>query len=885
MRRHWVRRDAHGALWGGGLLLLSAAACGGDDASSLACGDGTTRSGDVCVPVDAGTPYLGTPDSGASTPATPDAGDKDPGAAATSCGAGTVLVDGKCVLDSTKQLVCGDGTVPVNGKCEVAPPPPLALENMVVSQLSLKNRGQLVTDGGKLHQYYPIEVSVGLTYKGDAAKIPVVFALGEPPDPTKTPEQEKDLGFCLVGGFFIDHPGGAAATEKIASATLQIPKGCLPADKSALTVSPIVMIDPDATLDVANHDAISRMVVFAKKNDVDPDISACRVDAAQSGAKGTCQVEAQMEASPGLDFELAELTAESSVVVLDVCPDGTDSERPASYRCNRSIVPEFAIERDSDGNPVKDAQGNQIIKLDVNGKPIQATYDDNGTDKPKWVYGPADLDLDITVMTYGADDSKLSNADQTTGLSPTDTTMAVNNVLADHGLQIQYAIRPTSSSADSDWKPLYLHKQGEQAKAGESAESGQDRAQFEETKAVPATPHYYSHGLYVENDCGERNLGTCDHAVNPRTDIVSGDWSDETDFTVRACLVPVDDSGAADAAFDDNAANNCKTLAIKVARFPSNGSSQTAQSYGYNFQWGDGAGSQSTLRLGWDLHTWNKVDTAGATVDNQAAVTLGSDLVGYTDILKGWAKGAAYVSLQGSYYDYGLSTFGIKLWGDAKTASELHWGQDWNVSKEIDKSTIVWAGPVPIQLGLRFGGVAGLAVDLDIIGVNTSALAGNTDESAVFVASKATGSSRAGLAQLAVTPYGQMTATASAAVTAGVVRAGVASDLTLIDLRTPLTGRLWWGVTSLTPVTLKAGVWADLKLNLHVMAGEVYLFAENQSLDWCSKRVRVGWVKITVRYPCGISWNTFWDMTIADWDGWTWNQTLWSSPYVETTLN
>jgi len=879
MRRLGDRREAHAWLWGGGLLLLTAAACGDDaSTSSLECGDGTTRQGDVCVPADAGTPYVGDPDSGKPS----DKPDSGPTASGPSCGADTIEKDGKCVPDPAKKLVCGDGTVPVNGKCEVAPPPPLALENVVVSQLSVRNRGQLVTDGGKLHQYYPVEVSVGITYKGDKAKIPVVFALGEPPpasDPTNS--AKKDLGFCLVGGFSIDHPGGSSATESIASATLQIPKGCLPANASALKVSPIVMIDPDETLDVANRDAVTRAVVFTKTNTSDADIAACRVDAAQSGAKGTCQVEAQVEASPGLDFEMAELTAESSVVVLDKCPSNADQDRPVSYRCNRSIVPEFQIKRDGTGKPELDANGNQQIILDSEGKPVQATYDDNGTQKPKWVYGAADLDLDVTMITYGADDSKLTSADQTTNLSPTDNNMAVNNVLSDHGLQIKYSIRPASASG-TDWRPLYLHAQGEQAKADEESESGQDKAEFEETKVVPATPHYYTHGLYVENDCGERNLATCDTNVHPRTDIVSGDWAAESDFVVRACLVPVDDSGDADAAFDDNPDNNCKTVPIKIVRHDTSGTSQMAASYGLNYQWQNGAGSQRTLRLSWETHTWNKVDLTGAVTDNLAAVTLGSDLVGYLDILKGWAKGAAYTAIQGSYYDYGVSAFGIKLWGDAKVITEYHWGKDWNVSKEIRKGTIVWAGPVPINLELRFGGVAGVAVDLDVIGALRTTLPPNAEESLAWLYSKTTGVGAVGLAQLAVTPYGQITATAIAAVSAVVARAGVAGNLTLLDMRIPLTGRLWFGVTSApsTPIVLQTGAWADLKLNLGVMSGDIYLFAENMAVDWCSKKV--GWVRVS--YPCGTKWNRFWDFTIANWSGWKWNQTLWTSPYKEYTL-
>jgi hypothetical protein len=679
--------------------------------------------------------------------------------------------------------------------------------------------------------------------------------------------------------FSIDHPGGANATESIASATLNIPKGCLPSGKSTLKVSPIVLIDPDLTLDVADHDAISRMVVFAKKNNVDVDMAACRLEANSDATKGTCQVEADVEASPGLDFQLAELTAESSVVVLDKCLPDADPDRPESYKCNHAIVPEFKVVRDDSGKPVLDSLGNQQIVLE-DGEPVQATYTDGDDEKLKWVYGPADLDLDVTVMTYGADDSKLDSVDDTEGLSGTDTSMAVNNVLSDRGLQIQYSIRP-ANGGDTTWAPLYLHKQGEQAKADEASESGQVKEQFEETKAVPATPHYYSHGLYVENDCGERNLDTCDEDINPRADIISGDWATETDFVVRACLVPVDDSGVEDEAFDDNMDNNCREIPIKIVRHDTSGSNDAA-SYGFNFQWGDGAGSQSTLRLAWGLHSWNKVDVNGATSDNEAAVTLGSDLVGYTDILKGWAKGAAYTLPTGSFYDYGISTFGVKLWGDAKSVGQYHWGYDWNVSKELRRSTIVWAGAVPIQLELRFGGLAGIAVDLDVMAVNT--IGAPIEESETFLKSKVGSLSPIGLAQLAVTPYGQMTAMASAAITSGVVRVGVAGNLTLINMKTPLTGRMWWGVNVGSPKSVRAGAWADLKLNLSVMRGEVYLFAENQSLEWCSKRVKVGWVKVTVRYPCGLQWNTFWDMDIADWDGWTWNQTLWTSPYVEYTL-
>jgi hypothetical protein len=874
----WILCGGEKRLLFGLLLLVGLIACGDDDTAALECGAGTVQKEGECIasvadagttvqPKDAGTTKV---DSGGTV------------VVAISCGAGTIEAAGKCVPDPAAKLECGDGTIATAGKCTVAPPPPLNIEGLVISQLSLRNRGQLIGDGGKIHQYYPVEVSIGLKYKGDAAKIPVVIALGEPPDPTKTAEQEKDLGFCLVGGFDVDHPGGTTATESIASVTLQIPKGCLKGTETSRTMSPIVLIDPDATLGAKDVDSVSRIVPFVKKNEIDPDMAECRIDAALNGTKGTCRVEAVVDASPGLDFELAKLTAESSVVVVDKCAPGADTDRPVSYRCNSSIVREFKIVRDGAGVPVLDANGNQQVMLDADGKPIQATYNDNGTDKLRFVYGPADLDLDVTVMTYGDDDSKLTTAAEAEKLKPTEDAKAVNNVLEDHGLQIEYKIRPAKVQDANAWKPLYLHKQGEQAKAGEAAESGQDKTGFEETSIVPAAPHYYSHGLYVENDCGERNTATCDMNVNPRTDIVSGEWADEVDFVVRACLVPVDAGGDPDAAFDTKPDNNCKELPIRLVRHDTTAVASDASSYGFNFQWADGAGDQSTLRLGWGFHTWNKVDTAGAVTDNEGAVSLGSNLVGYTDILKGWAKGAAYVSLVGSYYDYGISTFGLKLWGDAKVASEFHWEKDWSVTKELKKSTTVWAGCVPIILEIRMGGTAGTTVNLDVVGV--TAPLNPDEESETFLIGKTGGALRIGLAQLAVTPYGNMTVIASAAVNAVVVHVGVAGALTMMDMRVPLTGRMWWGLTQLAPLNLRLGVWADLKMELAVMSGRVYLFAEHESIDWCSKRVKVGFIKVTVRYPCGESWDTFWDFTIASWSGWRWNQTLWTSPYLEYNI-
>lgn len=852
------RRGGRARGLGAGVMLVAALGCGDDSGSSVTCGEGTKVVGSECLP---GVSAIG--DGGTQTQPQSDA-------SMTACGAGTKLVSGSCVVDPAAALTCGAGTVAKANVCVLAPAAPLSIQALTVSHVAIRSQGAVIGDGDSISQFYPVEVSVGLTYTGDKADVPVVIALGQLPPTGQTTAPDS----CLVGGFTVAHPGGKTPTEAIASGTMYIPKGCVIPSAAGLVVSPLVLVDPDNTTGTQDP-AAPHNVAFLKANADDLEVAACRRDSTLAGTKGTCAVELKLTTSPGLDFDLSELTLESAVAVLDRCgtdwatiANGTaaiDLDRPASYRCNKNIVPAF--KRDAN---------HEIVK-DVGGAPVQDTYtNDQAQVLPKWVYGAADINVDVTVITHGANDSKVATVDQAMAAAG-DESKLLTNALGDHGLQIVYSVRP-AQAATTEWKPLYLHAQGEQAKAGAETESGQVPAQFEESQVVPETPQYYTHGLYVENDCGERNLATCKPAVTPRTDIIYGAWKDQTDFVVRACLKPVKENGDADPTIDVNPSNDCKEIPIKLVRHDTTGASATASSYGFNYQWKDGVGSQSTLRLGWDFHTFNNLTTAGVTIDNTASMTLGSALVGSVDIIKGGAQGAAYVSLVGSYYDYGLSTFGTKLWGDARVVPEYHYEKDWNASKELKKSTVVFAGPIPVTVQIIFTGTAGLVANVDIIGVNTPYTA--SEESGTFLLQKAAGANRIGLATLTVTPYGNLTVVAKASIDNGGIRVGVAGSLTLLDLRSPLSGRIWWGMTSLSPVTLTTGAWADLTLKFSTMDGRIYLFAEQLELKICSKKTFLG----RVHYPCGTDWETFWDFTIANWNGWTWNQTLWSSPYKAYSL-
>jgi hypothetical protein len=328
-------------------------------------------------------------------------------------------------------------------------------------------------------------------------------------------------------------------------------------------------------------------------------------------------------------------------------------------------------------------------------------------------------------------------------------------------------------------------------------------------------------------------------------------------------LVPVTDTGSDATAIDKFPGNNCKTVGVHVVRRATSGNTKAASSYGFSKDWGDGAGNASTVRLQWGLYTHNNIDTSGASTDNQANITLSSSLLGATDIFKAWGRVAARVSLVGSYYDYGVSSFGERLWGESREVPEYHWDRDFKVSKEKSKGFRVQAGPIPVSVSFRLYGEAGLLISLDVIAVDATNAPTPDDKE---ILAKFPGSLRIGLAMAGATPHALIRATATAGVDLLVFRAGVAGELQVMRINSPLTGYLGWGMTSLTPIVLRAGVWADFKLDFSVMAGRIYVYAEHWEIWGCGWSICSGY-------------NRFWDLTIANWNGWNWNQTLWSSPF------
>lgn len=845
-------------------LTLTLAACGGDDAGLTAtdagagvmCGQGTTKQGNQCVVAS------GSPDAGMVT--------------ALSCGENTVESDGVCIPDPALPSACGDGTVNQDGTCIT---PPVAISGLEVTHLALVNQGRVLdgtADNDSITEFYPLELSVGVSYAGDPAELPIAVAL-RPADAADTVDPKE----CFLAGLAIEHGGGEEATEAFASVSFDVPRGCLGDGQTTRKLVPVVYVDPDQTLNAVDPSSVSIIVAFSGPDKDDAASEHCHQAPEPGSPAGDCGIELNVVESPGVDFELESVAADSSVVVIDKCgdtpphtldldawkalvndPESLDNDRPASYRCNSRIIPDFKIKltQGADGPvPDLDADGNTQLDLDADGNPQIASVEIDGVTYPSFLYGEADLVLASSVLTHGETSSDITSDEEVSSL-PDDEAPIAHNALADHGLQIRYRIRPASSDEDLDWRPLYQHSKGEQAKADGPTMSGQEREQFEDTVAVPATPTYYSHGLYLENDCGEKNKATCDDTLNPRDEVNYGIWANETNFTVQACLVPVTDAGVDALDIDQNPDNNCKDIEIRIVRRPTSGNSQQARtSYNFNNAYDRRSGKSHSIQARFRVHTYNTLDTSGASSDNEGRIEINSDLVGDRDLLKASyalssdVGGVTTVETDYIAFDQTVNSYYRR---QSRWHGEFHWG----IHKEKNKRKNFHAGGFTLKAKAKVYGSVGTTMEIDL----TSIAASKANDEEKRVLQKFPDSQRLGWVQLTLNPNGHVKARASVDFNAVVVRAGIKGSFTVFEMDAPIKGNLVYGVTSLNPLELRAAVWAVQDLEIDALHGKIYLYAKRPKF-WGG-------------------WKKFWDKTLVHFKGWQLNQRLWSTPTRKFTL-
>lgn len=847
--------------------VSSAGACGsdepaahsGDAGSSVTCGEGTVRQADRCV-IDS----QHAPDSGMTM--------------ALTCGDGTKEVDGVCVPDPTQPRACGQGTTNADGTCVVTPVQ-LAISGLQVTHLALTTEGH-VLDGSAgadtMKEFYPIGLSVGVTYSGDPAVIPVAVGL-RPADAQDTGKPES----CFLTGLAVEHPGGQMPTEAVGSIQLDVPRGCLADGQGSRKLVPVVYVDPDQTLNAAKPGEVSLTVAFAGPNKDDGANAHCHRSQEMGAATGDCGVALNLVRSPGLDFELESVAADSSVLVLDKCgdmapdkldldawkaivaaPDSLANDRPATYRCNSRIIPDFKVKQKQGPQglvPDLDAQGNTQLDLTADGDPQIATVQINGVTYPSFLYGEPDLVLASKVITHGETSSDVGSVEKASAF-PDDRAPIAHNALVDHGLQIRYRLRPATSDSEDDWQPIYVHSKGEQAKADAPTMSGQEREQVEDTEAVPATPTYYSHGLYLENDCGEKNGDTCNAMLTSRDDVIYGKWANETNFTVQACLVPVNDDGDDALALDTNPDNNCKDVEIRIVRRPTSGNTQDAHtSYNFRNTWDRSSGDSDTIRSHFHVHTYNTLDTDGASSENVGLVELNSDLVGDREILRATCEVSADIGGK-SRIETSYIAFDQTVDSYFKEQSRLHAELDWGIHKEKKKNKDFHVAGFKLDAEAKVYGTVGVRLDLDLTSVNASSA--NSDEKQLL--NKFPDAQKLGWLQVTVNPNGHVKASASVDFDAVLLKAGIKGSFDVFELDAPIKANLKYLVTSLSPLEVQAWVWATQDLEIQALDGKLYLYAE--------------------RLKPFDGWDKFWDKTLVSFKGWDLDQRLWSSPKEQFTI-
>jgi len=351
--------------------------------------------------------------------------------------------------------------------------------------------------------------------------------------------------------------------------------------------------------------------------------------------------------------------------------------------------------------------------------------------------------------------------------------------------------------------------------------------------------------------------GECDAKALARTMIMGGAWNDFDKFIVRTCIAG---GGQHDLASD----NDCLDSEIMIVRVDNaqpagpdagnDGNLNTVPSAKKTWtkNYGKSCGG-SALKLSYSINseTAMRYWTPAFGTDNVAKINLSSKYVGNRDILKGWAKGHIAAD-KGWAYDYGLTTFGKKIWGGAESKPKaFSYSKTWKSSKSWSKSKgwsfNFWAGPVPLKVTFGFKGSAN-------IGYGFTLKAGFTSKDAY-----------ADLKPY-VKPGASFSGYASAGVNLIIATGGVAASITIISGNIPLTmeGKVTADPVKKKSATVTAKV--NLSLSLTTLSGKLYAYAK-------LKKVKC---KNWKPWSCYTYWSTVWTGNIISFSGYTWKYGIYS---------
>lgn len=400
-------------------------------------------------------------------------------------------------------------------------------------------------------------------------------------------------------------------------------------------------------------------------------------------------------------------------------------------------------------------------------------------------------------------------------------------------------IAPATGPHAGEYRPLRV----------QAAEMG---AAPTETRAVerlaPASDNRYDYELFPT----EEVMGL----------VSTGEWRDVNDFMIEACLEPafeergedgdVLNEGEEGAAPHTPRSDDCRRFAVLGVRAQPAAAPSLASRLDFNREWSRHWGNDK-IGLEARFNTENYVIVGGAVTDTTGRVALVSRYL--PDITLVDAKAYAGVDLfqvDRTGVELRVDVFGIRALGYERRVPESRelYNRDWSVMKRQCKSGRVQVGPVPVGLEGCVQGTLGLNVN---VGLYRDAAIENRR----FATHDAEGQIVA-----TVTPYLTIGASASVSVDLLVVRGGVEGQITVLDVRAPVTGSAAVGLMRSDPATMRPSAEANLNVSWRMILtglnGRILLFVDTRGVQWCRKRV---WF-VNVSYPCGFTWDRRGDLTL-----------------------
>lgn len=297
--------------------------------------------------------------------------------------------------------------------------------------------------------------------------------------------------------------------------------------------------------------------------------------------------------------------------------------------------------------------------------------------------------------------------------------------------------------------------------------------------------------------------------------IAGGAWASQEEFLLRGCVQTFfTERGDPLVAGADGAANNCRTQRIKLVKAQPRG--QSASEYSLNTDWSRTSGSSGSISLNTSFYSHNLLNTSGASSDTQGYCGISTDsFIGGLDLVKLWGRAAVPIEIVGSYIDVGVQVVGTSLFSYYRTIPKVDYSKDdISFSKQYCKSFTYYALPlISPTIELCATGTVALPVALSIDGED------QPDKTPP----------RLGVVNAVVTPTANFSASAKATVSLLVVRGGVEGTLTLLQATLPTTGRVTWGLNSLSPLQLQVGGEVSCDLRLNTLSGSISAFIDTWS--------------------------------------------------------